>query len=195
MPGSATVLVSFVPTLKATGFEKVRRYLGSPLTGTPGAEVVNAMRASVAAEFRRGAWSRPDGGTTVWKPVEAFGTRPPTVPPLGGESGRLGRAWAGGSLIGVTGFNGLSANRAVIGVRSSRPWPIRHRGGDRAVGVSTTRQIVTPKMSRMIVGRYGVFLRPGRDISLESRPHATTNPALVAAIRKIVSKAIEVASK
>jgi hypothetical protein len=185
-------------TLKVPGLERAKKALAAGFTGTTGAEVIALMRASVAAEFRRGAWSKPDGSSAAWRPVGAFGTRPAGLAPLGGESGRLARAWAGAGTHDVTGFNYLTTTRAVIGVRSAAPWPIIHRGGNSFVSQGVTnikaKTAGGRAMANALYRKYKVWISPAylasHGVNVPARPHATRNPALQAKILDLLRRKI-----
>lgn len=167
--------------------------LRNPLRGRAGQQVIAAMRRSVAREFELGGWFAPRGGFRRWAPNAtgpaggaAFGSRRAPSVPLGGASGRIARAWAGGP----GGFVRQTENRILLGVRA--PWAAVHRGGTGAE-ISDSRSTTirgTMSMWWYLGLHYGVWMNRERllahGIKIPARPHATSNPELRAEIRKIL---------
>jgi len=176
------------------GLHRMQQILRAPMGEGRGAGMISALRASVAREFAQVGWSRPEGGVDRWKETLPFGNRPEKVP-LGGSGGTLARAWAGGT----GGFTYTEPTRAGIGV--SLPYAAMHRGG-RGTEAGGKVTIIRPKkyskgglpaMFWYLGLKFGAWISPKkleRGLEVPSRPHATTNPALVQALQERLRAAL-----
>lgn len=155
--------------------------------GPLGDEVIRAVRDSVAREFDRGGWLRPQGGFQRWDKGKEFGEKEPADQPLGGSSGRIAQAWAGGP----GGFAQKFAKRVVVGVTA--PWARIHRGGQGNVSEFKTTQVRGSLAMWWYLGlNFDVWVSREKvmnvGFTIPARPHATTNPALREELRRIVAR-------
>lgn len=176
-----------VTRINLAGLQRARQILTAPMSEGRGARMIDALRASVAREFSQVGWSAPQGGVQPWKETLPFGNRPKKVT-LGGSSGSLAKAWAGGA----GGFSFIEPGRAGIGV--NLPGAAMHRGGS---GTEAGRKVTiirpkkygkngVPAMFWALGFKYGVWISPKRlerGLEVPSRPHATGNPALIQALQ------------
>ena len=163
------------------------RVMGAPMADGRGQRVAAAIRRPIAEEFAGGFHYTRTGSRERWQPVPAFGTRPATVPPLGGPSGSLARAWAGGQ----GGYQKINPRSATIGV--NLPFAEVHRGGARGQKRVTrirAKKIGAkglPAMWWFLGMTFGVWLNPDKlladGVAVPSRPHATKNPRTVELVR------------
>lgn len=188
-------------SLKLTAAPALRRLAAmssaarEPMGGDAGRQVVAAIRSSVAKEFAGGYWLTPQGGKRQWKSVHPFGTRR-VGDPLGGSSGSLARAWAGGA----GGFSRSTARTAEVGVRMAGAAVHRGGGGARVALREThirAKKIGKggrPAMHWLLGMKYGVWMSPEKlrtqGVAVPSRPHATRNPDLNREIIRIVRERI-----
>jgi len=155
--------------------------------GPLGDEVIRAVRDSVAREFDRGGWLHPQGGFRLWPRGMEFGEREAADQPLGGGSGRIAQAWAGGD----GGFAQKTAKRVVVGVRA--PWARIHRGGQGNVNeFQVTRVRGSLAMWWYLGINFDVWVSQEKvmnvGFAIPARPHATTNPSLREELRRIVAR-------
>jgi phage gpG-like protein len=181
-------------TADLSGLDRMEAVLRAPFGSGRGRRAVEVMRSSVASEFREHQWLTPDGGALRWKETLPFGDRPEKEP-LGGPSGTLARAWAGGP----SGFSTIDPQRAAIGI--SHPGAAMHRGGsgtDARERVTIVRPRKTgakglPSMFWYLGLTFGAWISPRRlerGLEIPSRPHATSNPKLEADLAAIVRSAL-----
>lgn len=164
--------------LRLQGGAKLRKQLERgaqvvkrPFLGPRGDRHVAALRA----ELRKVAAAGAESGVS-FAPVHRFGTRPATIPPLGGPSSSYWQGWTGGRGSVVR----KSPRR--IAIVNTIPWAVVHRGG-----VTTARPRVTvikpkrisrdgrPAMFHALSRRFGVRLKATtlrRGLRVPSRPHA-----------------------
>lgn len=188
--------LSFRVTADLSGLDRLAAVLRAPFSGGRGREAVLAMRESVRQEFSEHEWRTPDGGSLRWKETLPFGDKPEGEP-LGGPSGWLARAWAGGP----SGFTVQRPDRVAIGV--SHPAVAMHRGGSGTEArerVTIVRPRKTgarglPAMFWYLGMRFGAWIsvrRLERGLEIPSRPHATSNPRLVEALEGVIRRALNV---
>lgn len=87
----ATIDDGFTPVLG-----KLRTIVREPYGGNRGERVRRSAQRTLRTQFERGGYFSASG-FVAWTPTRAFGTKPATVPTLGGPSSSLGRAAAGGA--------------------------------------------------------------------------------------------------
>lgn len=164
-----------------TALRSLRRIggiVGKPFTGARGKEVVKRTRAVIRREFSQGGGFNASGGVTRWARTEEFGTRPATVPPLGGVRSSLLQAWQGGEGGSLT----IRPNR--IELRAGLPYSqIQREGG---------RIRVTDRMRGFVGAAFGVHFRSGKThVVIPSRSHADARaPQFVEAARGVLVDAI-----
>lgn len=168
-------------------FGRVLDVLDAPFAGERGAQAIAEMRKSVAQEFAAGGHSTPEGGFRPWAQNVPFGTRELSNPPLGGASGFLARAWAGGEF----GFQEQSASRVAIGI--DHPAAPVHRGGEQAQEEISEQRPTDPQLT-FLRAQYGVRVGRSTVLRTPSRPHATRNPDLEKAVAAIFERALSGAS-
>lgn len=186
-------------TVKATGgFQsKVRAIaeeMRAPMRGQLGQEVVKAMRRVVNQEFSQGGGFRINGGIQRWRKSKPFGNRPAPSTPLGGTSGSIARAWAGGE----GGFSNVieGGTGVEIGV-SGHPKFRVHRGGNESInagGVTVIRPKSGDKMRYKLGLSFGVWIsraRLERGLQIPTRPHAQASLRLSEEVKKVVAKRLK----
>lgn len=112
----------------------------------------------VGAEFDRSAKMGPRGGFSRWKASKAFGSRKKSSR-TGTASGALGDSWrgkGGGSIFRVL-ANGVTFGTTVAYARFFREgW----------------KQKITDRQRIFLGIKFGVWMKPGQEISAPARPHA-----------------------
>lgn len=168
------------------GLGKVLDVLRRPYDGVRGRLALRRIRSVITEEFTRGVTFTPGGGAIPMKPTKAFGTRPATVPPLGGASSSLLAAWKGGP----GGFQSTGPNRVTLGV--SLVYAAVHRGGTDVPSRTPTRIRVTDRQRRFLGAAFGVHLRADTThIVIPARPHVDARaPQYVEAARGVIVEAL-----
>lgn len=181
----ATASVTIEATFPARFLDGLLQGLEGPLGGRVGRDVVRLLRDSVVSEFRDEHFLRPGGGSTPWKARAPFGPNQKSGPLLGGPTGVLGSAWAGGP----GGFSEVKPLEVEVGI--SHPAAAMHRGG---AGTSvrpnqTTRVRAKKPGARGLPAMFwfhgmqnGVWISPEKlrreGLVIPARPHAGGNPKL-----------------
>jgi hypothetical protein len=190
----STVRISVTVSDNATrSISKLISGLRAPMKGKVGAEVIAAARKVIAEEFSKGGWFRPRGGFSSWPKGHDFGDKKAPSTPLGGPSGSIARAWAGGK----GGFSRVTDGGAgvLIGVSGSPKFAV-HRGGQAPTSMAGFT-IVRPKrgqaMRFFLGGQFNAWIsaaRLAKGLRIPSRPHATDNPKTRAAVVEVIRRSL-----
>lgn len=160
-----------------TGLDKIKEIVLAPFTGVRGALVRRRAVAVFRDQFARGGYFSSTG-FRAWTPTQPFGSKPATVPTLGGGGSSLLDAMAGGP-----GGQWTTTKDRVRLSLSLIYAAVHHEGA--AIGV-------TAKMRGFVRHAFGVHLRPDkRSIIIPRRPlFDTGSQELIEAGRGVVVEAI-----
>lgn len=161
----------------STQYPAILRILSSPFADGRGEKVAKNARDVKAQQFTRGGGFTPTG-FRPWEPTREFGTRPATVPPLGGSGSGLLAAWRGGP----GGSLSISPRRVVLAV--DLIYAFVHEMGARIA--------ITAKMRGFLRHRFGVNLSPSKTtIFIPARPgNDASAPEFIEAGRSVLLEAI-----
>ena len=159
--------------LRAVG-DIVRR----PYDGIRGRQVQRRSIKVLEEQFRSGGYFGPSGALIRWPPTQPFGTRPATVPPLGGGSSSLLAAARGGP-----GGSWSIRSKSVRLTVSLPYWPVHDRGA---------RIPITPRSRAFVRGQFGVDFRADKThITIPQRRLIDARaPQFANAAREVVVEAI-----
>lgn len=160
---------------ETSGLVQLGRIFKDPFGQARGRRSIRAVRKVAAREFARGGGFSPGGSFNAWKRTKPFGNRPVPPVPLGGTSGPLARAWAGGP----GGFSFVRGKRIVLGV--TLIYAAMHRGGVNTpsgrITVVRAKRFTSSGQSLMrlkFISSFGVFVSEAKaraGMRIPGRPH------------------------
>ena len=124
---------------------KMKDIVRKPYDEGRGALVRKAAVRVFEQQFARGGYFGASGALVPWKPTAPFGSRPATVPALGGADSSLLQAAKGGP----GGAWSITAKRVSLAI-SLVYWPAHDKGA---------RIPVTPRSRAFVRGKFGVDFR------------------------------------
>lgn len=157
----------------------VRSVVQFPFAGARGRQVQRATVKVIEEQFRGGFYYSASGARVNWAPTQPFGTRPATVPPLGGARSSLLAAARGGP-----GGSWTISPKSLRLTVSLTYWQVHDEGA---------RIRVTPRSRGFVGATFGVHFRKDKThINIPRRrlidPSA---PQFIQAGREVLVKAIE----
>lgn len=180
--------------VKLDGLKKIRQVLRRPFAEGRGRAGANAIKSLIVEqELGGGGGFTASGSFAPFQPSRPFGNRPATVPPLGGSSGAVARAWQAAAIS--------TANNR-LAITAIAPFLIVHRGGKRlpkrtitAIRAKRRDSDGRLRMQKLLAARYGVFISEatllGPGLQVPSRPHADPrSPQMREAVAAPIQQAI-----
>lgn len=157
----------------------VREVVSQPFAGARGRQAQRATVKVLEEQFRGGFHYSASGARVRWAPTNPFGTRPATVPPLGGASSSLLAAARGGP----GGSWSISPKRLALTVGLVY-WPVHDKGA---------RIRLTPRSRGFLRHTFGVNFKSGKThvVIPARRLIDARSPQFIQAGREVVVRAIE----